>query len=57
MASSPGRTSEVLSGNPDRWQERWDLISRDLAEFVGEHEIKMMLKEGKDPRVYWGTGE
>jgi hypothetical protein len=37
------------------WEEKFHLMTRDLEEWVGEEELKTMLKEGKHPKIYWGT--
>jgi len=35
--------------------ERFGLIKRNIAEIVKEEELKKLLKEKKNPVVYWGT--
>ena len=35
--------------------ERFELITRNLQEVIGEDELKSKLKSGKDFVVYWGT--
>jgi len=36
-------------------KERFDLITRNLEEVIGEKELKDLLKKKKEPAVYWGT--
>jgi len=36
-------------------QERFNLIKRNTQEIVKEDELKKLLKEKKNPTVYWGT--
>lgn len=35
--------------------KRYELITRNLQEVVGENELKKLLDEGKEISVYWGT--
>jgi len=35
--------------------EKYNLIVRNLQEVIGEDELKKVLKEKKEPVVYWGT--
>lgn len=35
--------------------EKYELISRRLAEILGEDSIKAVLAEGRTPKCYWGT--
>jgi len=35
--------------------EKFELITRNLQEVIGEDELKKVLKEKKEPVVYWGT--
>lgn len=36
-------------------EARYQLITRDLEEIVGSGDIRTILKEGRDPCIYWGT--
>lgn len=36
-------------------QSRYDLITKDLAEIIGESDLKRKISENKTLRVYWGT--
>jgi len=36
-------------------KERFDLITRNLQEVIGEDELKRKLKSKKEFLVYWGT--
>ena len=36
--------------------EKYNLISRNLQEVIGEERIKAVLKE-RDLRIYWGKNE
>lgn len=36
-------------------EERYNLITRNLQEVIGEEELKKILKEKKEISVYWGT--
>ena len=36
-------------------QEKYELITRNLAEVVGEEDLKKLLDEKEQPSVYWGT--
>jgi tyrosyl-tRNA synthetase len=36
-------------------QARFDLITSNLAEVLNPEIIENILKEGRSPRVYWGT--
>lgn len=48
---------EPASSNPSSlsWEEKFTLITRDLEEKVGDEELKALLKDGKSPKIYWGT--
>jgi len=35
--------------------EKINLIKRNLGEIVSEEELKKLLKEKKNPVIYWGT--
>lgn len=37
------------------WEQKWDLISRNLQEILGEDRLKNILKENRDLKIYWGT--
>lgn len=37
------------------FDEKFDLISRNLQEITGEDELKKILKSGKELSIYWGT--
>jgi tyrosyl-tRNA synthetase len=45
MASSCGTLS---------WKDKYDLISRNLQEVLGEDKMIALLKE-QDLKIYWGT--
>jgi tyrosyl-tRNA synthetase len=51
---SVSATAPFVSSSGLSFQERYQLISRNLQEIVGDEKLKTMLKE-KDIRVYWGT--
>lgn len=36
-------------------EEKYELITRNLAEVVGDDELKILLVEKEQPSVYWGT--
>ncbi|MDO8468049.1 MAG: tyrosine--tRNA ligase [Nanoarchaeota archaeon] len=36
-------------------EERYELITRNLQEVIGEDELKKLLRSGKQISVYWGT--
>jgi hypothetical protein len=36
-------------------EAKFELITRDLEEIVGENDFRNILKEGRDVRIYWGT--
>lgn len=36
-------------------EAKYELITRDLEEIVGENDFRSILKEGRDVRIYWGT--
>ncbi len=36
-------------------EDRFKLIKRNTSEIIGEEELKKLLKEKKNPVVYWGT--
>ena len=36
------------------WQQKYELITRNLAECLGEEKLKTILKE-RDLKIYWGT--
>jgi tyrosyl-tRNA synthetase len=42
------------SGNTLSWKEKYDLISRNLQEVLGEDKMIALLKE-RDLKIYWGT--
>ena len=35
--------------------KKYDLITDQLEEIIGEEEIKHVLEEGRDLKIYWGT--
>lgn len=37
------------------WQARFDLVTRDLEEKVGDEDLKALLQKGEHPKIYWGT--
>jgi hypothetical protein len=37
-------------------QARYDLITNNLAEVLDPEIIQKVLAEGRNPRIYWGTG-
>jgi hypothetical protein len=37
-------------------EERFDLIKENLGEVLNPELIESILKEGRNPRVYWGKG-
>jgi hypothetical protein len=37
-------------------QARYDLIANNLAEVLDPEIIQKILAEGRNPRIYWGTG-
>jgi tyrosyl-tRNA synthetase len=36
-------------------EAKYELITRDLEEIVGENDFRQILKDGRDVRIYWGT--
>jgi len=36
-------------------EQRYEIITRDLQEVIGGEDLLAMLKEGKNPKIYWGT--
>ena len=36
-------------------EEKYNLITRNLQEVLGEKELKELLEKGKDVSIYWGT--
>ena len=36
-------------------EERFELVKRNTSEIIGEEDLKKLLKEKKNPVVYWGT--
>jgi tyrosyl-tRNA synthetase len=42
------------NGDTLSWKEKYDLISRNLQEVLGEDKMKALLKE-RDLKIYWGT--
>lgn len=37
------------------WEQKWNFISRNLQEVLGDDKLKAILQEGRDLKVYWGT--
>ncbi|XP_014205288.1 tyrosine--tRNA ligase, cytoplasmic [Copidosoma floridanum] len=37
-----------------KWEEKYSLITKDLAEWLGDEKLKAILKE-RDLKIYWGT--
>lgn len=37
-----------------KWEEKYELITRNLAEWLGDEKLKSILKQ-RDLRLYWGT--
>ncbi|XP_029045342.1 tyrosine--tRNA ligase, cytoplasmic isoform X1 [Osmia bicornis bicornis] len=37
-----------------KWEEKYELITRNLAEWLGDEKLKSVLKE-RDLKLYWGT--
>lgn len=35
--------------------EKWDLITRNSSEIIGEEELKGKIKSGREISIYWGT--
>jgi tyrosyl-tRNA synthetase len=49
------QTVEEKINLPPEQEAKYQLIVRDLEEIVGENDIRSILKEGRDVRIYWGT--
>src|SRR3989339_1294813 len=37
------------------WEEKFELVTKNIQEIIGEEELKEKLKSKKDFSVYWGT--
>ncbi|XP_043258254.1 tyrosine--tRNA ligase, cytoplasmic isoform X2 [Colletes gigas] len=37
-----------------KWEEKYELITRNLAEWLGDEKLKSILKQ-RDVKIYWGT--
>ena len=44
----------IGNSNEPAWQSKFDFITRNLQEVLGEDKLKSVLKE-RDLKVYWGT--
>lgn len=51
MAKAKGKKAVKEAG----WEEKLELIKRNLQEVIGEEELVEKLKSGKEITVYWGT--
>ncbi|XP_062510300.1 tyrosine--tRNA ligase, cytoplasmic-like [Corticium candelabrum] len=51
----PVHTPSVRFGVAATPKEKFQLITRNLQEVLGEDKLKVLLEEGKDIRIYWGT--
>lgn len=49
------RTIMTEQQQPLTWEQKWNLISRNLQEILGEDRLKNILKENRDLKIYWGT--
>ncbi|GAB0094615.1 Tyrosine--tRNA ligase [Sergentomyia squamirostris] len=39
----------------ESWEQKKQLITRNLQETLGEDKLSAILKEGRDVKIYWGT--
>lgn len=46
------KSKEIESKN---WEEKYELITRNLQEVIGDEELKVLLKSEKEVVIYWGT--
>ncbi|XP_031833021.2 tyrosyl-tRNA synthetase isoform X1 [Nomia melanderi] len=44
----------IANMDESKWKEKYDLITRNLAEWLGDEKLKSILKE-RDLKLYWGT--
>jgi len=62
MEEQPAQTVELeekeheeLISLSEEAEARYRLIVRGLKEVIGANQIRQLLKDGKDPKIYWGT--
>lgn len=46
---------KIMTEQQLTWEQKWNLISRNLQEILGEDRLKNILKENRDLKIYWGT--